>query len=185
MALVNTSLITVGVGWGIGRHYYYLTDVERFMATKYEYLAQPPGVMAPAIARSAFALYILKFVGSSTWMKWTLWQTIVVQMVLCGFGTVIIIVAQCQHFNRLWDPTAGGTCWSPNVQVMAGYIAGGTLHFKLGIYGIPDTNSHQFASRSHPDLPTHGHHEKSQDEATNQDRPLRAHGNEYFVRSLP
>lgn len=98
------------------------------MATKYEYLAQPPGVMAPAIARSAFALYILKFVGSSTWMKWTLWQTIVVQMVLCGFGTVIIIVAQCQHFNRLWDPTAGGTCWSPNVQVMAGYIAGGTLH---------------------------------------------------------
>lgn len=97
------------------------------MATKYEFLAQPPGVMAPAIARASFALYVLKFVGSSKWMKWTLYQVVFVQIVVCGLGTVVVIVAQCQHFSHLWDHTAAGTCWSPSVQVNAGYIAGGTF----------------------------------------------------------
>jgi hypothetical protein len=40
IAMLNTSLITHAVSWGIGRHIYYLTPVETINAIKFEFIAQ-------------------------------------------------------------------------------------------------------------------------------------------------
>jgi hypothetical protein len=39
-AMLNTSLITHAISWGIGRHIYYLSDVQIVNAIKFEILAQ-------------------------------------------------------------------------------------------------------------------------------------------------
>ncbi|KAL9616837.1 MAG: hypothetical protein Q9160_008327 [Pyrenula sp. 1 TL-2023] len=46
-------------------------------------------------------------------------------LIITNLANIIIIVAQCQHINKLWDLNAPGTCWSRNVQVYAGYLQGG------------------------------------------------------------
>jgi hypothetical protein len=38
--MLNTSLITHAVSWGIGRHIYYLTPIETINAIKFEFIAQ-------------------------------------------------------------------------------------------------------------------------------------------------
>ena len=40
VAMLNTSLITHAVSWGIGRHIYYLTPDETINAIKFEFIAQ-------------------------------------------------------------------------------------------------------------------------------------------------
>jgi len=40
IAILNTSLIPHAIGWGIGRHIYYLSDVQVVNAVKFEILAQ-------------------------------------------------------------------------------------------------------------------------------------------------
>jgi len=40
VAILNTSIITYAVHWGIGRHIYYLTDIERITAIKFENISE-------------------------------------------------------------------------------------------------------------------------------------------------
>jgi hypothetical protein len=83
------------------------------------------------LARASFAIYLLKFVGTSKFRRWTLWSVVITQAVF-NIIQLILIFAQCQHFAALWDPTVGGRCWSNKVQVYSGYFLGGRL-FQLKV----------------------------------------------------
>ncbi|KAL5326353.1 hypothetical protein ACEPPN_004037 [Leptodophora sp. 'Broadleaf-Isolate-01'] len=122
-ALLNTSLITSSIHWGTGRHWYYLSDLERKMAVKYQVLAEVPGIAAPTLARISFSLFVLKFVGPSRAKKWILWSVIWGQ-IISNLILIIIILAQCEIFSALWDPTVGGRCWSLYAQIYASYVIG-------------------------------------------------------------
>lgn len=121
--LINTSLITAAIHWGIGRHIQYLEPAHIVTAIRFEFLAQPWGILAPTFARVSFSFYLMKFIGQSKPMKWALWQVIVVQT-LSNLVTIILILVQCQHLASLWNPSVKGHCWSPRIQVNSGYAQG-------------------------------------------------------------
>ncbi|PMD47082.1 hypothetical protein L207DRAFT_606140 [Hyaloscypha variabilis F] len=123
VAMLNTSLITHAVSWGIGRHIYYLTPIETINAIKFEFIAQTPGIVAPTLARVSFAIYLLKFVGTSKLRRYLLWS-VVWSQVIVNIIQIVLILAQCQHFAALWNPAVGGKCWSRKVQVYSGYFLG-------------------------------------------------------------
>jgi hypothetical protein len=85
---------------------------------------QTPGIVAPTLARISFAIYLLKFVGTSRWRRWILWS-VVWSQVIFNIIQLVLIFAQCEHFAALWDPSVGGKCWSRKVQVYSGYFLGG------------------------------------------------------------
>lgn len=124
--MTNTGLITAAVKWGVGRHFWFLNDEQKLKSVKYEFLAEPCGIIAPTAARISFAIYLLKFSGPIRWRRWTL-HGVIWSQITTNLANIIIILAQCQHMATLWDPTVGGTCWSRNVQVYAGYLQGGTI----------------------------------------------------------
>ena len=104
----------------------YLTSEQRVSAMRYEFLSQPFGITAAAFARISFAVLLLKFCFASKAWNWTVWSIIWMQVVL-NTASVFIIFLQCQPIQTLWDSNVVGTCWTPQVQVVAGYTLGGEI----------------------------------------------------------
>lgn len=108
----------------------YLTFEQRVNAMRYEFLSQPFGITAAALARISLAVLLVKFcVASKAWI-WTVWTIIWMQVILNAV-TVFIIFLQCQPIQTLWDPNVVGKCWTPQVQVVAGYTLGGEIRVAL------------------------------------------------------
>jgi hypothetical protein len=93
---------------------------------KWSYIAQPPGIMSPAISRIAFCMYMLKFVGTSKTLR-NIFYAIILTQLLVNIGTMIEVLISCQHYAMLWDHRIQGRCWSPKVQAYVGFFQGGTL----------------------------------------------------------
>jgi hypothetical protein len=124
--MTNTALVSRAIHYGIGRHIFYLKPEQIVKAIKYEYLAQPFGVLAPTAARISFAFFLLKFTGPRKLLKWALWSVIWLQFVV-NVAVIVQILVQCHHIASLWDPQVKGYCMSPLVQVYFGYVLGGEL----------------------------------------------------------
>lgn len=96
---------------------------------KWHFVAQPAGVMCPAVARVAFCLYLLKFVGTGMKIKRVLWFIILTQWMV-NLVTMVEILVSCRKFEMLWDPSIHHRCLSPIVQAYIGYFQGGSFqHF--------------------------------------------------------
>lgn len=93
-------------------------------AMKWEYLAQPAGIMSPALSRIAFCMYMLKFVGTSK-NKRNLFYFIIVSQLIINLGTMVEVLISCEHFAQLWDSRLHGRCWSPKIQAYLGFFQGG------------------------------------------------------------
>jgi len=104
----------------------YLTFEQRVSAMRLEFLSQAFGLAGAAFARISFAVLLLKFCVASRAWCWTVWSIIWVQAV-CNSATVLIIYLQCRPIQALWNPNVEGTCWSPQIQVIAGYALGGEI----------------------------------------------------------
>lgn len=140
----------MAVHWGIGRHIQYLEPAQIVAAIKFELLAQQPwGILTPTFARVSFSFFLMRFVGRSKPMKWTLWQVIVVQTIsnlttlwdlpsnpkfklnIYSHCNSVLVLVQCQHFASLWDPSVKGHCWGPKIQINIGYAQGGEINHSL------------------------------------------------------
>ena len=198
--MLNTSLITHAVSWGIGRHIYYLTPEETVNAIKFEFIAQvrctnsltrylsltirysqTPGIVAPTLARISFAIYLLKFVGTSKFRRWILWSVVWSQAIV-NIIQLILIFAQCEHFAALWDPSVGGKCWSRKVQVYSGYFLGGRfLQLRPFAARVADRYSFKLHPRSHINIPPASHLKGPEHNSAREGYPRPSNGNEYFV----
>jgi hypothetical protein len=107
----------------------YLTPEQALDAMKLEFLSEPPGILGATLARISFALFLIKFTGASKAKKRALWGSIWAQILINALCFLLIVV-QCQHVEKLWDPDAGGKCWTPQVQVISGYVLGGEKHIE-------------------------------------------------------
>ncbi|KAF2397899.1 hypothetical protein EJ06DRAFT_558850 [Trichodelitschia bisporula] len=128
-ALANTILLTIAMDWGVGRHMQFLTPTQAVNAMKFEFISQGPGLFSACLGRISFALFLLKFCRTKKWRLNLVWSVVWVQVVsniLC----YLLIVLQCEHMSKLWDPTTPGKCWTPKVQVISGYALGviNTIH---------------------------------------------------------
>lgn len=122
--LINSSLITAAVKWGIGRHIEYLTPEQLMIAMKLEFISGPFGIASATLSRVSFAVFLLKFCIASRIWQWSI-KVLIWTQILGNIVIIVLIFLQCQHVTHQWDPNAGGTCWSPKVQTISGYTIGG------------------------------------------------------------
>jgi len=125
-AVVQGALLTESYKWGLGRHFYYLTDVQRFHAMRLLFLLQGWGIASPMFGRISFSFFMLHIFGERKHNKfsaqWPFWFTIISQAIV-NIATIILIYTQCgAHPQALWDPTVHAQCLSPQAQTNFSYF---------------------------------------------------------------
>ncbi|MCJ1371838.1 hypothetical protein MMC20_003058 [Loxospora ochrophaea] len=98
------------------RHVYYLkSNMDLvFYVTKFNWISQPPIIIALATSKISVGFLILRVMGHSKWRKRFLYFT----MVTCFIGnalSAIFTFAQCNPPKALWS-TIQGKCWDPATQ---------------------------------------------------------------------
>ena len=102
------------MGYGIGRHVYYLPHDHAVFATKLDWLSQAFVIPALTIGKISVAFFILRL-SNTKWHFYFL-HTINVTLLLINIPLIIWTYAQCKPPAMLWDPTLRGHCQDPKMQ---------------------------------------------------------------------
>ncbi|RAL62731.1 hypothetical protein DID88_004574 [Monilinia fructigena] len=127
-AVLCTSLNTVAVLRGLGRHKRFLNSLQIAEATKWSYLAQPIGILAAAIGRLSVAYLLVSILPRHQKGQRIFLYGIGYSHVLMTFGMVIFIYAQCQPINAYWNRELG-SCLDPSGRRYFGYFLGSYCSF--------------------------------------------------------
>jgi len=104
------ALITKSCSWGLGRHIYYLSGEQITNIAKYIILAIVPGVLAVALGRASFCLFLISALGVDPIVRVILWITLILQA-LVGVTEIILQYSSCgNHIAALWDPQIHAKC---------------------------------------------------------------------------
>ena len=101
---------------GGARHVYYLDGTQRVRLVKLNWMSQPFGIMAIAIAKASVAYSILRFQSPNKWRTRVLyfiaWSITCLMFLAC-----IFMFVQCNPPRALWSPELAATakCWNPSV----------------------------------------------------------------------
>ncbi|PKX92338.1 uncharacterized protein P174DRAFT_431765 [Aspergillus novofumigatus IBT 16806] len=124
---------------GLGRHMWFLSDAERKLALKNEFISQPLAVTASMLSRSGMMCFLYTcFSSVDKQIRLSIIVCMAIQVVVNSVTAVQIIV-QCgpnpyhavnrvSYFHYMWDnPPADGSviCQSPAVQTTIGFVQGG------------------------------------------------------------
>ncbi|KAM5482612.1 hypothetical protein McanMca71_004085 [Microsporum canis] len=115
LATMDTSLLTVSVRHGLGKHAFDLTSSEYINANKYNWISQGCHVMATNFGKVSVILFLLRIVVNSRAQRIFLY-TLMAMLIIINSICVFTIFGQCAPTSRLWDPEIPGTCWSPHYQ---------------------------------------------------------------------
>ncbi|KAA8565430.1 hypothetical protein EYC84_009290 [Monilinia fructicola] len=127
-AVLCTSLNTVAILRGLGRHKQFLNSLQIAEATKWSYLAQPIGILAAAIGRLSVAYLLVSILPRHQKGQRIFLYGIGYSHVVMTFGMVIFIYAQCHPINAYWNRELG-TCLDPNGRRYFGYFLGSYCSF--------------------------------------------------------
>ncbi|KAI9757586.1 MAG: hypothetical protein M4579_003398 [Chaenotheca gracillima] len=117
------SFLTVSCHYGLGRHFYTLSEDRQINAMHWDFVGQAWGVFTPMFARISFSFTLLNLVGSTSKLKRQLIWFFIIAQLAAGVSTVILIYVQCgSHVEALWDHRVKASCWSPNVQTYYGFF---------------------------------------------------------------
>ncbi|OQD80070.1 hypothetical protein PENANT_c039G06489 [Penicillium antarcticum] len=137
--VTHMAFIQKSANWGLGRHFFYLTNVERFHAMKWDFLSQPLAVSSAMISRTGMMWFLLTcFAASDKKIRISIIVCAIVQLV-ANMVTIVQIVVQCgpnpyyvtnrvQYFHYMWTPLpedGSVQCQSPTVQTTVGFVQGG------------------------------------------------------------
>ncbi|KIW62137.1 hypothetical protein PV05_02181 [Exophiala xenobiotica] len=124
--------------WGLGRHFFYLTPIERNRAMKWDFISQPFAVAAAMWSRTGVILFLYTcFAQNRKSLRIVVIVCLVVQFVANLF-TILQIFLQCgpnpyrlvnraAYFHYMWDPLptdGSAVCQAPTVQATVGYVQG-------------------------------------------------------------
>ncbi|CRG89917.1 hypothetical protein PISL3812_06956 [Talaromyces islandicus] len=137
--LLHMSLIQHSYYWGLGRHFFYLTENEKISALKWDYASQPAAVAAAMISRTGMMWFLLScFANSNRRLRISIIICMMIQIAVNSI-TIVQIVVQCgpnpyrtvdrtRYFHYMWDPLPSDgsvVCQSPTVQTTIGFVQGG------------------------------------------------------------
>jgi hypothetical protein len=123
--MAQSSLITVSVYWGLGRHMSYLNNKKIVNARKFLILCQAWGIAAPTLGRMSFCFYLLQFVYTYSIARNLLYFFIGSQSII-NLLTIVLIYVQCgARVEALWDNSVDATCWNIFVQRDMGFFQSG------------------------------------------------------------
>ncbi|KAH0837426.1 hypothetical protein FOPE_05040 [Fonsecaea pedrosoi] len=128
------------LGWqrGLGRHFFYLTPIQKNQAMKWDFVSQPLAVAASMWSRTGVILFLYTcFAQNRRSLRVIVIICFVVQIVANLF-TILQIFLQCgpnpyrlvdraSYFHYMWDPLpedGSVVCQAPSVQATVGYVQG-------------------------------------------------------------
>lgn len=119
--LLQATTLTMSEKDGLGRHVSYLTAAQKTSTMRWNFVAQPMGILSSMLGRVSFALFLLNFVGTSKARRRLLWFFIGAQ-ILVNAVTIVAVFVQCgKKVEALWDTSVEAKCWSPVVQTNIGF----------------------------------------------------------------
>ncbi|KEF59876.1 uncharacterized protein A1O9_04724 [Exophiala aquamarina CBS 119918] len=136
--VAHTALVWKSHEWGLGRHFFYLTPIERNLAMKWDFISQPLAVAASMWSRTGVILFLYRcFASNKKSLRIIVIVCLVVQLVANLF-TILQIFLQCgpnpyrltnraAYFHYMWDPLpsdGSAICQAPTVQATVGYVQG-------------------------------------------------------------
>ncbi|KAM3075338.1 hypothetical protein ACMFMF_006013 [Clarireedia jacksonii] len=138
--ICHISLNTWGITFGLGRHYWYLTDFQRQQAMRAEFISQPFGIISSTFGRISFAVYLLPLVAHCRHRRWFLYL-LILQNAVVNMFTIILILSQCSNIQFNWDREAhAGECRNSSIQRDMGLFQGASSSFTdLSLTIIPVT----------------------------------------------
>lgn len=97
MVLYNQKLIIslYSSEWGLGRHFYYLSPMQRSTAMKWDFYSQPLAVAAAMVSRTGMMWFLLTcFAASEKKIRVSIIICAIVQIVV-NMVTILQIIVQC------------------------------------------------------------------------------------------
>ncbi|KXH49458.1 integral membrane protein [Colletotrichum simmondsii] len=120
---ISTSLSTLAVYSGIGKHLELLTLDEQQDGMLWTTAAQCPGIMSFGLPKLAVVSLLTRLMNPGVYHKWFLWwMGIWCQLTL--FVTVGLLIGRCTPASSLWDFSIEGTCFSPDILINFSIYAG-------------------------------------------------------------
>ncbi|KAL2106172.1 hypothetical protein VUR80DRAFT_7105 [Thermomyces stellatus] len=120
---VSTSLSTLAVASGNGKHWALLTVEQQQGAILWTTAAFCPGVMSFGLPKMAVAYLLTKLLNPSKWHKYFLWWLgIWCQLTL--FATVGVLIGRCTPARSQWDFSVKGECFDSSILVAYCIYAG-------------------------------------------------------------
>ena len=108
---------------GGGRHTYYLTLSQIFGSLEWVLLSEFLVIWITCLTKVSICLFVMR-IPNDRRLKSFLWALIGLLVVVNG-ACVVVFLAQCRPLKALWDPTAEGSCWKPEVFEAFAYVQGG------------------------------------------------------------
>ena len=127
--MIYAALITVSVGYGLGKHERDVDPANWTPLNKYLYLGEFFSLISIPVSKTSFAVTLLR-IAAKRWHKWVIWF-IILSMNLAVWLCAILLLAQCNPIEKNWDTDAAGTCWDPKIQDAFSVFAGGEFEIPL------------------------------------------------------
>ncbi|KAK1676920.1 integral membrane protein [Colletotrichum godetiae] len=120
---ISTSLSTLAVYSGIGKHLELLTLEQQEDGMLWTTAAQCPGIMSFGLPKLAVVSLLTRLMNPGAYHKWFLWwMAIWYQLTL--FVTVGLLIGRYTPTSSLWDFSIEGTCFSPEILINFSIYAG-------------------------------------------------------------
>ncbi|RGP67534.1 hypothetical protein FLONG3_8460 [Fusarium longipes] len=126
-SIVASALVQASADLGLGRHTAAVAaepgGVQKMIKTKIlQVIGYPFNIMAYSLPNVAILILIERLVGKTETISRLFLRIIVAVQILLASISIIIIFAQCRPTKMLWDQSAKGECWSPDVFNHSSYV---------------------------------------------------------------
>lgn len=126
-SIVASTLVQASSDLGLGRHTASVAaepgGVQKMVMTKIlQVVGYPFNIMAYSLPNVAILILIERLVGKTKTMTRRFLRAVVAIQIILAVISIVIIFAQCRPTKMLWDQSAKGECWSPDVFNRSSYV---------------------------------------------------------------
>jgi hypothetical protein len=132
LIVIYAALITVSVGYGLGKHGRDVDPATWIPLNKYLYLGEFFSLISIPVSKTSFAVTLLR-IAAKKWHKWVIWF-IIISMNLGMWLCAILLFVQCDPIEKNWNVDAAGKCWDPVIQDDFAVFAGGESKEQVALY---------------------------------------------------
>ncbi|KAE8165146.1 hypothetical protein BDV40DRAFT_309604 [Aspergillus tamarii] len=137
-ATAESIFTTISVHHGTGRHAVELTETQRILSAKFNWMSQGFHVMATNWGKTSVALFLLRIMGTAKHHQMVIYGGITL-LTIINTVSLYTMFGQCTPTEKRWDDSIEGSCWPPTVQKNYAFFQGSASAFSdfaLAIYPL-------------------------------------------------